>query len=127
MMGEHYTALKEQKEYIKEQLSLEEQRFLKTIDIGMDIFDKELQQTKDIFSGDVAFKLYDTYGFPLDLTQDMLRDKGLQVDQKRFDELMQQQRTKAKSAFDLGANTPAGANLSSFIKVGSVLPIHFTE
>jgi alanyl-tRNA synthetase len=99
MMGEHYTALKEQKEYIKEQLSLEEQRFLKTIDIGMDIFDKELQQTKDIFSGDVAFKLYDTYGFPLDLTQDMLRDKGLQVDQKRFDELMQQQRTKAKSAW----------------------------
>jgi len=99
MMGKHYTALKEQKEYIKEQLSLEEQRFLKTIDIGMDIFNKELQQTKNIFSGDVAFKLYDTYGFPLDLTQDMLRDKGLQVDQKRFDELMQQQRTKAKSAW----------------------------
>jgi alanyl-tRNA synthetase len=65
----------------------------------MDIFNQELQQTKDIFSGDIAFKLYDTYGFPLDLTQDMLRDKGLQVDQKRFDELMQQQRTKAKSAW----------------------------
>lgn len=99
MMGGHYTDLQEQAAYIKEQLTLEEERFLNTIDSGMSIFNDELKNTKEIFSGEVAFKLYDTYGFPLDLTQDMLRDKNLKVDQAKFDELMDAQKAKAKASW----------------------------
>lgn len=99
ILGNHYTALVEQKDYIKEQLTLEEERFFKTIDSGMDIYSKELENTKEVFSGEVAFKLYDTYGFPLDLTEDMLRDKNLKVDIAKFDELMLEQKTKAKAAW----------------------------
>jgi len=99
IMGGHYTDLVEQKDYIKEQLTLEEERFFKTIDSGMTIFTDELANTKEVFSGEVAFKLYDTYGFPLDLTEDMLRDKNLKVDTAKFDELMNEQKSKAKAAW----------------------------
>jgi alanyl-tRNA synthetase len=99
IMGEHYSELVEKKDFIAEQLSLEEDRFFKTIDLGMSLFTQELEKTKDIFSGQVAFKLYDTYGFPLDLTQDMLRDKGLKVDLEKFDELMNTQKSMAKAAW----------------------------
>src|SRR5690606_8297006 len=88
IMGGHYVELKENANYIKEQLTLEEERFFKTIDAGITLFNDELENTKDIFSGEVAFKLYDTYGFPLDLTQDMLKDKDLKVDLDKFEELM---------------------------------------
>ena len=57
----------------------------------MSLFNEELENTKTIFSGEIAFKLYDTYGFPLDLTEDMLKDKGLKVDLAKFDELMANQ------------------------------------
>ncbi len=99
ILGSHYTDLKSQADYIKEQLTLEEERFFKTIDLGMNIFNDELSKTKGVFSGAIAFKLYDTYGFPLDLTEDMLRDKGLKVDNAKFDELMLEQKTKAKAAW----------------------------
>ncbi len=99
IMGGHYTELVENKNFIKEQLTLEEDRFFKTIDSGMSIFTEELANTKEIFSGEVAFKLYDTYGFPLDLTEDMLRDKNLKVDTAKFDTLMNEQKAKAKAAW----------------------------
>ncbi|MGB6327793.1 MAG: alanine--tRNA ligase [Halarcobacter sp.] len=99
ILGEHYTDLVEQKDYIKEQLTLEEERFIKTIDTGMSIFNEELANTKDIFSGEIAFKLYDTYGFPLDLTEDMLREKNLKVDNEKFNLLMNEQKAKAKAAW----------------------------
>ncbi|GGD31395.1 alanine--tRNA ligase [Malaciobacter pacificus] len=99
IMGGHYSELVEQKDYVKEQMTLEEERFLKTIDSGMAIFTDELANTKEVFSGEVAFKLYDTYGFPLDLTEDMLRDKNLKVDNAKFDELMDEQKAKAKAAW----------------------------
>ena len=99
IMGGHYTELVENKNFIEEQLTLEEDRFFKTIDSGMSIFTEELANTKEVFSGEVAFKLYDTYGFPLDLTEDMLRDKNLKVDTAKFDELMNEQKAKAKAAW----------------------------
>ena len=99
IMGEHYIELKENASYIKEQLTLEEERFFKTIDLGMSLFNEELENTKTIFSGEIAFKLYDTYGFPLDLTEDMLKDKGLKVDLVKFDELMANQKSMAKAAW----------------------------
>ncbi|AQW85648.1 alanyl-tRNA synthetase [Campylobacter pinnipediorum subsp. caledonicus] len=99
MMGPHYTYLNNKKDSIKEQILLEEERFFSTISSGLELFNEELKNTKDVFSGDVAFKLYDTYGFPLDLTADMLRDKGMVVDEARFDELMNEQKTRAKAAW----------------------------
>ncbi|MDY6134581.1 alanine--tRNA ligase [Campylobacter lanienae] len=99
LMGEHYEYLKEKKEYVKELIKIEEERFLATISAGLDLFNEELKKTKDIFSGEVAFKLYDTYGFPLDLTADMLREKGLSVDEAKFDELMSKQKARAKASW----------------------------
>jgi len=99
ILGYHYTELVEKASYIKEQLTLEEDRFFKTIASGMALFEEELPHTKGKFSGEVAFKLYDTFGFPLDLTQDMLREKDLEVDNAKFDELMNAQRAKAKAAW----------------------------
>lgn len=99
IMGYHYEYLNEKKAYIKDLIKIEEERFLSTITAGLELFNAELKNTKDIFSGDVAFKLYDTYGFPLDLTADMLREKGLSVDSARFDELMQEQKMRAKASW----------------------------
>ncbi|CAD7286515.1 alanine--tRNA ligase [Campylobacter suis] len=98
-MGSHYTYLAEKQQSVKEQIRLEEERFFTTIASGLELFNDELAKTKGVFSGDVAFKLYDTYGFPLDLTADMLRDKGLKVDEARFDELMAEQKARAKAAW----------------------------
>ena len=99
IMGSHYAYLNEKKENIKELICLEEERFLATIWAGLELFNAELANTKDVFSGEVAFKLYDTYGFPLDLTADMLREKGLSVDSAKFDELMNEQKARAKASW----------------------------
>ena len=99
LMGAHYTYLNEKKDFIKEQIRLEEERFLSTIENGIEIFNEELKNTKEIFSGEVAFKLYDTYGFPLDLTADMLREKNLKVDEEKFELLMNEQKARAKASW----------------------------
>lgn len=99
LMGGHYTYLNEKKDFIKEQIRLEEERFLSTIENGIEIFNEELKNTKEIFSGEVAFKLYDTYGFPLDLTADMLREKNLKVDEEKFELLMNEQKARAKASW----------------------------
>ncbi|MCI7014651.1 MAG: alanine--tRNA ligase [Campylobacter sp.] len=99
IMGSHYAYLNEKKENIKELIRIEEERFLATISAGLELFNAELANTKDVFSGEVAFKLYDTYGFPLDLTADMLREKGLSVDSAKFDELMNEQKARAKASW----------------------------
>jgi len=99
MMGDAYPDLREKKDYIKEQIQLEEERFFKTITSGMELFNTELKNTKEVFNGEVAFTLYDTHGFPLDLTQDMLKEKGLKVDIEKFESCMEGQKTKAKLAW----------------------------
>ncbi|MBF7048503.1 alanine--tRNA ligase, partial [Campylobacter volucris] len=99
LMGGHYTYLNEKKDFIKEQIRLEEERFLSTIENGIHIFNEELKNTKDIFSGEIAFKLYDTYGFPLDLTADMLREKNIKINEVEFEKLMQEQKTRAKASW----------------------------
>ncbi|MCK9161622.1 MAG: alanine--tRNA ligase [Arcobacter butzleri] len=98
-MAGHYEFLNEKKEFIKEQMFFEEERFFKTIASGMSIFEDELANSKEIFSGEVAFKLYDTYGFPLDLTQDMLKGKNLKVDILTFDKLMDEQKSASKASW----------------------------
>jgi alanyl-tRNA synthetase len=95
----HYSFLEEKKDYLKEQITLEEDRFFKTIDKGMNIFNEQLKNTTTIFDGEVAFKLYDTYGFPLDLTQDMLREKNIKVDIEVYEKSMDKQKAKAKASW----------------------------
>lgn len=99
VMGSHYSYLNDKKEFVKELIKLEEERFYTTIASGIELFNEELKNTKYIFSGEVAFKLYDTYGFPLDLTADMLRESNLKVDEAKFDELMKEQKLRSKASW----------------------------
>ncbi len=99
IMADEYAYLQTKANVVKEQIELEETRFFKTIESGIALFNMELQNTKDIFSGEVAFKLYDTYGFPLDLTEDMLKEKNLSLDTTKFEILMSEQRKRAKAAW----------------------------
>ncbi|MGE4510328.1 MAG: alanine--tRNA ligase [Sulfurimonadaceae bacterium] len=99
IMGAEYNYIEQKANAVKEQIELEEARFFKTIESGIELFEKELENTKEIFSGEVAFKLYDTFGFPLDLTEDMLKAKNLKIDEAKFYELMDAQRNRAKAAW----------------------------
>ena len=99
IMGGEYEYIADKADAVKEQIQLEEASFFKTIKDGIALFDEELKNTKEIFSGAVAFKLYDTFGFPLDLTEDMLKSHELQLDSAKFDELMKEQKTRAKAAW----------------------------
>ncbi len=99
IMGREYEYLAQKAEAVKEQIELEEARFFKTIESGIALFEAELKNTDKVFSGAVAFKLYDTFGFPLDLTEDMLKEKNLALDSETFQELMLEQRTRAKAAW----------------------------
>ena len=104
VMGIHYQELSNKKDFLKEQIELEEKRFFKTISVGMDIFNKELKETKNIFSGDIAFKLYDTFGFPLDLTEDMLKEHNIDIDLEKFNFLMNEQKNRGKKAWKGNSN-----------------------
>ncbi|MDD2790239.1 MAG: alanine--tRNA ligase [Sulfurimonas sp.] len=99
IMGKEYDYLAQKADAVKEQIELEEARFFKTIESGIELFEEELKNTKEIFSGEVAFKLYDTFGFPLDLTEDMLKSENLGLDTEKFEALMLEQRTRAKAAW----------------------------
>ena len=99
IMGGEYDYLAQKADAVKEQIELEEARFFKTIESGIELFNEELKNTKDVFSGEVAFKLYDTFGFPMDLTEDMLKEINVGIDSETFDSLMLEQRTRAKAAW----------------------------
>lgn len=97
-MGSAYPELVGQKQLIENTIKAEEERFFQTIDNGMGLLETELNNVNSILSGITAFKLYDTYGFPLDLTQDVCRERNVTVDVAKFEELMQQQKDMAKQA-----------------------------
>ena len=98
----HYPELRERQAYITKVIRTEEENFAKTIDGGMKIFTELLSAHKEkgetVFSGADAFKLYDTYGFPIDLTVEMVEDEGMTLDRKAFDHEMQEQKTRAREA-----------------------------
>jgi len=97
LMGSQYDYLNSKAEAIKASMKLEEERFFDTIEAGIKLFNEELKDTTDVFNGEVAFKLYDTYGFPLDLTEDMLREKDIALDIEAFDAKMQVQKAQSKA------------------------------
>ena len=100
IMGEAYPELVNKKDIILSAIKREEEQFAETIKQGMRVLDKELQDMQGgVVSGDVAFTLYDTYGFPLDLTQDALRNRGMSVEVDGFNAAMERQRAEARAAW----------------------------
>ncbi|WP_149196134.1 alanine--tRNA ligase [Luteimonas suaedae] len=109
LMGEAYPELRAKRELVERALRAEEERFAETLDAGMRIFDEIADRSGGIIPGAEAFRLYDTYGFPLDLTADIARERGLDVDVAGFDAAMTRQRETARAAgkFASGVGLPA--------------------
>ncbi|BAF71306.1 alanine--tRNA ligase [Sulfurovum sp. NBC37-1] len=97
LMGKQYDYLASRAEAIKTSMKMEEERFFETIEAGIKLFNEELKNTQDVFNGEVAFKLYDTFGFPLDLTEDMLREKNIRLDIDAFNKKMEAQKAQSKA------------------------------
>ncbi|WP_039050775.1 alanine--tRNA ligase [Comamonas thiooxydans] len=97
-MGDAYPKLKEQEAHITSVLKAEEERFFETLANGMEILDSALAGDVKVLPGDVAFKLHDTYGFPLDLSNDVARERGVTVDEAGFNAAMQHQKETARAA-----------------------------
>ncbi|MBN9583424.1 MAG: alanine--tRNA ligase [Afipia sp.] len=110
-MGQAYPELVRAENLIEETLKLEETRFRKTLERGLSILDDKSASLKkgDMFDGETAFTLYDTYGFPLDLTQDALRNRGIGVDIASFTDAMEKQKAKARAAWAGSGDTAAEA------------------
>jgi alanyl-tRNA synthetase len=98
LMGDAYPELKRAENLVKEVLKTEEERFKTTLDRGLKLLEDEVQKiyNGDSLGGDVAFKLYDTYGFPLDLTEDILKKKNIAVDIAKFESCMEEQKERAR-------------------------------
>lgn len=99
VMGEAYPELSKQQKHIEKILKLEEERFAETLEKGMRLLEADIENLKGkVIAGDTVFLLYDTYGFPADLTADVAREKGLTIDQKGFEQCMDEQKNRARAA-----------------------------
>ncbi len=106
-MGDAYPELTKAKDQVEKVLKQEEERFAETLDQGMHILEKEIKNLSGkTIPGEVVFKLYDTYGFPVDLTADVAREHGLEIDRKGYEQAMEKQRemARASSSFDVDYN-----------------------
>ncbi|MCW9732968.1 alanine--tRNA ligase [Avibacterium sp. 20-15] len=103
VMAEAGKEIKENQAHIEKILRLEEEQFARTLERGLALLDEALSQVKDnVLSGEVAFKLYDTFGFPLDLTADVCRERNIVIDEAGFEREMEAQRQRAQSASQFG-------------------------
>ena len=98
LMGDAYPAIREQEQRITDVLKTEEERFFETLANGMEILDAALDGGAKVLPGEVAFKLHDTYGFPLDLTNDVCRERDVEVDEAGFKTAMEKQKAQARAA-----------------------------
>lgn len=112
-----FPEMEAQKEYVINVIKSEEKSFLKTLGQGIELF-KEVSKGKKVISGDDAFKLHDTYGFPIDLTQLMAREQGIEVDEDRFTELMKQQKERARAAGKFSVDQ-SGTDAWTSVETGS--------
>ena len=118
LMGEAYPELHKLVDHVARVLRKEEERFAETLEQGMRILEDSIADMKgDTIDGDTVFKLYDTFGFPVDLTADVARERGLQIDQNGFDEAMEAQRTRARASSQFGAANDA-LNLDDYVATG---------
>ena len=118
MYGEHYTDLVEKKLYIQKVVEMEEVRFLQTLQQGTEILNEEiaLMQNKGLsqLNGQVVFKLYDTFGFPWELTAEILEEQGFTMDKSGFDKAMEEQKNRARTARNDKDGRPVIYNTSGF-------------
>ena len=112
-MGEAYPELKEKQAFVEDALRAEEQRFGETLEHGMRLFDEAAAKSGRTIPGAEAFRLYDTYGFPVDLTADIARERGLEVDMAGFEQAMNEQRERARAAGKFEAKGQMPAELAS--------------
>ena len=113
-MGDAYPVLREQEQHISDALAKEEQRFSETLSQGMDLLNASIADLNgDVIPGDVAFRLYDTYGFPVDLTADVARERNLSVDMDGFESAMDEQRNRARAAAKFDATLGQRIRLDS--------------
>lgn len=114
VMAEAGEELKRQQDIVEKVLKTEEEQFARTLERGLQLLDEELAQlTDDVLPGETAFRLYDTYGFPLDLTADVCRERNIKVDEKGFEVAMEEQRKRARESSGFGTD------YNSLIKVDS--------
>ncbi|WP_109395268.1 alanine--tRNA ligase [Proteus terrae] len=114
VMAEAGEELKRQQAIVEKVLKTEEEQFARTLERGLQLLDEELAQlTDDVLPGETAFRLYDTYGFPLDLTADVCRERNIKVDEKGFEIAMEEQRKRARESSGFGTD------YNSLIKVDS--------
>lgn len=107
-----YPELLQKQSFIKKLISVEEENFAKTIEQGLELLNSEIEKTKsNVLSGEIAFKLNDTFGFPIDLTKEILVERGMTVDESKFEELLLEQKNRARAARNSAA-TQAWANES---------------
>ncbi len=103
LMGESYPELADKGSYVAKVILHEEERFIRTLDRGLQLLEGEVEKAvrggEKVLSGDVVFRLYDTYGFPVDLTADIVRDRGIVLDEAGFESEMEAQREKARKAW----------------------------
>ncbi|TBM09096.1 alanine--tRNA ligase [Hafnia alvei] len=105
VMGSAADELKRQQSMVEQVLKTEEEQFARTLERGLALLDDELSKlTGDTLDGDTAFRLYDTYGFPLDLTADVCRERNLKVDEIGFERAMEEQRRRARESSGFGAD-----------------------
>ena len=107
VMGDAYPELRKEEQRIREVIRTEEERFSETLEKGLVLLEEATTNLKakkgKVLSGDVAFRLYDTYGFPLDLTEDILRGESITVDQAGFEKLMNEQRARGREAREVAS------------------------
>ena len=116
-MGEAYPLLAERQESIEAVLLGEEERFARTLDRGMGLLERTIADLSgDTIPGEVAFELYDTYGFPVDLTADVARERGLHVDMPAFDTVMEAQRARSREASRFDASEEQQVRVASNVQ-----------
>ena len=119
LMGDAYPELRKHRDHVARVLEKEEARFAETLEQGMRILEDSIAQMQgDTISGETLFKLYDTYGFPVDLTADVARERGLNVDEEGFEAQMQDQKKRARASSQFGA-------VGKKFELDSHLPTHF--
>jgi alanyl-tRNA synthetase len=114
-MGEAYPELREKQGFIRDVLLKEGEQFARTLATGMGLLEEAIARLGGgkVLDGETAFRLYDTYGFPVDLTADLARERGLSLDQAGFDAAMEAQRERARAASRFGVDLRAGADLGT--------------
>ncbi|MBU4191179.1 MAG: alanine--tRNA ligase [Proteobacteria bacterium] len=121
-MGGHFSELRDSKEFMIEVVRGEEEGFAKTLDKGLDMLEAELAELTAakaaIVPGDTAFRLYDTYGFPIDIVRDVAERQGMSVDEPGFDALMQEQKSRSKAAWKGSGDKDVAAVFHTLLEQG---------